>query len=251
MTDGRQSKEVREWLDLCLEGKACKKECPTNVDMAANKAEFMAHYFKGRLRSREAYTFGWLHRWLVLGRPLAPLANFLTHAPGFRVLAKRLAGIAPQRDIPRIARRSFRRTFRWLDDARRLWHRTLDNLSDNIDAGVPLVALEPSCDSAFRDELPSLFPDHPRAGRLSKRTYSLGEFLASENYQPPRVPSQRVIYHRHCHQAAVLSPETEIARPPPGRHDLRRLISRGAASIPVAAHERLASRQAAPRRSKR
>jgi Fe-S oxidoreductase len=111
ITDAWRSDAVRESLELCLACKACKKECPTHVDMASYKAEFMAHYYEGRFRSREAYTFGWLHRWLVLGRPFAALANFMTHAPGLRVLTKRIAGIANERDIPQIARRSFRRAF--------------------------------------------------------------------------------------------------------------------------------------------
>ena len=269
LTDGWRSDAVRESLDLCLACKACKRECPTHVDMASYKAEFMAHHYEGRLRPREAYTFGWLHRWLGLARPFAPLANFLTHARGLRVLVKRIAGIAPEREIPRLARRSFRRTFRepaasrgarrvllwpdtfndtfypsvlhdavrvlgragfsvviprprlccgrplyeygFLDEARRLWDRTLDALADDIDGGTPLVGLEPSCIAAFRDELPALFPENPRAARLSRQTQSLGEFLAGAGVQPPRVPAQHVLYHRHCHQAAVLAPEHDIA----------------------------------------
>lgn len=268
ITDGWRSEEVRESLDLCLACKACKKECPTQVDMASYKTEFFAHYWAGRLRSREAYLFGWLHRWLMVGRPLAPIANFVTHAPGLRRIAKWIAGLANQRDIPRLARHSFRRTFRrppagpkarrvllwpdtfndafypkilhdavrvlslagfavdiprrrhccgralydygWLDQARRLWQRTLDDLEDDIDHGVPIIALEPSCASAFRVELPALFPDHPRALRLARQTQSLGEFLASVDYRPAKLPRQQVIYHRHCHQSAVLDPDREI-----------------------------------------
>jgi FAD/FMN-containing dehydrogenase/Fe-S oxidoreductase len=283
LTEGWRSDAVRESLDLCLACKACKKECPTHVDMASYKAEFMAHHYAGRLRPREAYVFGWLHRWLALGRPLAPLANFVTHAPGLRVLAKWLAGIAPERDIPRIARRSFRRAFRataaepgarrvilwpdtfndtfypsvlddavrvlrsagfaveiprrrlccgrplyeygWLSDARRLWRRTLDELADDIDGGVPVVGLEPSCVSAFRDELPALFPDDPRAMRLSRQTCTLGEFLAAAQVHPPRVPPQHVLYHRHCHQAAILAPEHDLALLRAAGHDVEVLDS--------------------------
>jgi Fe-S oxidoreductase len=278
ITDGWRSEEVRESLELCLACKACKRECPTHVDMASYKAEFMAHYFKGRLRSREAYAFGWLHRWLALGRPLAPLVNFMTHAPGLGALLKRIAGIAPEREIPRIAHRSFRRGFRprltvdsaprvilwpdtfndafypsilhdaatvlaragfaveiprkrlccgrplyeygWLDTARRLWRRTLDVLADDIDDGIPIVGLEPSCVAAFRDELPALFPDHPRARQLAAQTFSLAEFLATAHYQPTRQPPQHVLYHRHCHQEAVLSPAYEVSLLRAAGHDV-------------------------------
>jgi FAD/FMN-containing dehydrogenase/Fe-S oxidoreductase len=264
--DGWASEAVKDSLDLCLACKACKAECPTHVDMASYKTEFMAHYYDGRLRSREAYLFGWLDRWLALGRPFAGIANALAHAPGIGTLGKRLAGVAVQRDIPRLAARSFRRTFRaapersgvrrvilwpdtfndafypgilhdavrvltqagfrvdipprrlccgrplydygFIDRARKLWRRTLDTLGDDIEAGVPIVGLEPSCVSSFRDELPALFPGDERAARLAKQTHTLGELLA--NHAPQRVVGQHLLFHRHCHEAAVLSPQHEI-----------------------------------------
>jgi Fe-S oxidoreductase len=251
--------------------------------MASYKAEFMAHHYAGRLRSKEAYLFGWLHRWLAIGRPLAPVANFVTHVPGLRAIAKWVAGIAPEREIPRIATRSFRRGFSppsaksgaprvvlwpdtfndafypsvlhdavrvlaaagyaveiparrsccgrplyeygWLDQARALWRRTLDILAEPLDAGVPIVGLEPSCVAAFRDELPALFPDEPRAARLAKQTVSLGELLGRSSYRPTVVPPEHVLYHRHCHQQAVLSPELEIALLRQAGHDVEVLDS--------------------------
>src|SRR5260370_5161526 len=66
ITDGWRSKEVKEALDLCLSCKGCKSDCPTNVDMAAYKAEFLSHYYRGRLRPRAAYVFGWINRWARL-----------------------------------------------------------------------------------------------------------------------------------------------------------------------------------------
>ena len=74
---------------------------------------------------------------------------------------------------------------------------------------VPIVGLEPSCVSSFRDELPALFPDHEAGARLSSQTFSIGEFLAADAIVP-RTIEQHVLYHRHCHQAAVLSPEREV-----------------------------------------
>ena len=49
---------VQEALDLCLACKGCKSECPVNVDMATYKAEFLSHYYEGRLRPRHAYAMG-------------------------------------------------------------------------------------------------------------------------------------------------------------------------------------------------
>ncbi len=58
--NGWKSEEVKDALDLCLACKGCKSDCPTNVDMATYKAEFLSHYYEGRLRPREAYAFGWI-----------------------------------------------------------------------------------------------------------------------------------------------------------------------------------------------
>jgi FAD/FMN-containing dehydrogenase/ferredoxin len=58
ITDGWKSQEVWEALDLCLGCKGCKTDCPVNVDMAAYKAEFLSHYYAGRLRPRVAYLMG-------------------------------------------------------------------------------------------------------------------------------------------------------------------------------------------------
>ena len=55
---GWQNEEVKDALDLCLSCKACKTECPTNVDLATYKAEFLSHYYEGRSRPLNAYAFG-------------------------------------------------------------------------------------------------------------------------------------------------------------------------------------------------
>ena len=53
LTDGWRNEHVREALDLCLACKGCKSECPVSVDMATYKAEFLSHYYEGRLRPRD------------------------------------------------------------------------------------------------------------------------------------------------------------------------------------------------------
>src|SRR5207302_10912315 len=75
---GWRSEEVKEALDLCLSCKGCKSDCPTNVDMAAYKAEFLSHYYRWRLRPREAYAFAWIHRWARVGSVAPQLANLIT-----------------------------------------------------------------------------------------------------------------------------------------------------------------------------
>ena len=109
---GWRDEHVKEALDLCLACKACKTECPVNVDMATYKAEFLSHYYQGRPRPLRAYLFG-LIPWGLQIAGLAPqAANFLTQSPQISSWLKRIAGIAPERKIPRIARENFRKWFR-------------------------------------------------------------------------------------------------------------------------------------------
>ena len=72
--DGWQDEDVKRALDLCLSCKACKSECPTNVDIATYRAEFLAHYYDGRRRPLHAYAFGMVDRWLRIAA-LAPTAG--------------------------------------------------------------------------------------------------------------------------------------------------------------------------------
>jgi len=109
---GWRDESVREALDLCLSCKGCKSDCPVHVDMAAYKAEFLHHYYAGRLRPRSAYAFGLIHWWARLASPLAPLVNAALRAPGLSGLAKAAAGMAPGRRIPAFARPTFRAWWR-------------------------------------------------------------------------------------------------------------------------------------------
>ncbi|HKO03443.1 MAG TPA: FAD-binding and (Fe-S)-binding domain-containing protein [Candidatus Acidoferrales bacterium] len=282
LRDGWKDSRIKDSLDLCLSCKACKSECPANVDLATYKAEFLSHYYEGRSRPLAARAFGKMDRWLRLAEPVPWLANFLSHAPGPAQLLRWALRLAPERQIPRLAPVSFRRwarknripslegratrgaaagpakgrevilwadtfnnsfhpqtlraaldvlsqagfqvtvptrplccgrplyDFGMLDEAKQYLENILESLADQIDAGVPLVVLEPSCASVFRDELVNLLPRHPRAAQLKKQTLLLSEFLEhhAPGYTPPRL-ERKVLVQGHCHQQSLMKMKDE------------------------------------------
>lgn len=108
---GWRDKEVLDALDLCLACKGCKSDCPVNVDMATYKAEFLSHYYAGRLRPRSAYSMGLIPWWARIASKAPSLANFVTQMPGIRSAAKWIGGISQQREIPTFAAQSFQDWF--------------------------------------------------------------------------------------------------------------------------------------------
>lgn len=112
LSGGWRDDHVKEALNLCLSCKGCKAECPVNVDMATYKAEFLSHYYAGRLRPRAAYTLGLVTSWARLASRMPSLANALAHAPIVGNWARRLAGLTPEREVPRFAPETFRAWFR-------------------------------------------------------------------------------------------------------------------------------------------
>ena len=269
LTDSWKNEQTKEALDLCLSCKACKSECPTNVDMATYRSEFLAHYYETRSRPLAAYAFGLVDRWASLGSVAPGLANLTLNVPGVAPLIKRLLHLAPQRALPKLAPQSFTRwarstsvptpgsgnggkpgvilwadtfnnyfhpetsqaalavlksagfhvmvpstrlccgrplyDFGMLDRARAYLSNVLDQLAPHIAAGVPMVVLEPSCASVFRDELRSLFPSDERAGKLRAQTFLLSEFLErhAPGFAPPKL-ERSVLVHGHCHHKALM-----------------------------------------------
>ncbi|MGH8100061.1 MAG: (Fe-S)-binding protein, partial [Chthoniobacterales bacterium] len=112
LQDGWRNESVKDALDLCLACKGCKGDCPVHVDMATYKAEFLAHYYRKRLRPIHAYAFGFIHVGARFASLLPGVANFLLKAPLSSDLLKWVVGIAPQRQIPPFARCTFKNWFR-------------------------------------------------------------------------------------------------------------------------------------------
>jgi FAD/FMN-containing dehydrogenase/Fe-S oxidoreductase len=105
ITDGWQSREVHEALDLCLACKGCTNDCPVNVDMPTYKAEFLYHHYKSlrRWRPRYAYAFGFIDQAARLATKVPELTNFATQTPGLARIAKAVAGIDRRRQLPTFA----------------------------------------------------------------------------------------------------------------------------------------------------
>ncbi len=105
--EGFRSESVHAALDLCLSCKACKTECPVQVDMAAYKSEFLAQHYQGRLHPLHHYVFGFADKLAQWGSRMPSLTNATLTGPFTSPLIKRIVGIALERDLPRLASGSY------------------------------------------------------------------------------------------------------------------------------------------------
>jgi Fe-S oxidoreductase len=102
--------------------------------------------------------------------------------------------------------------FGMLERAKGLLQQALEILEPEIIAGTPVVVLEPSCASVFRDELLNLFPDNEWAQRLSSQVFLLSEFLERQasQFSFPQVTANALV-HGHCHHKSLMKMTDEEA----------------------------------------
>jgi len=106
--DALASRELYDTLALCVSCKGCKRECPTGVDMAAMKIEFLHQYHRAHPRSLRDKLVAHLPRYAPQAAALAPLANLRDRIPGLPWLSERLVGFSADRPLPRWRRDYFR-----------------------------------------------------------------------------------------------------------------------------------------------
>jgi FAD/FMN-containing dehydrogenase/Fe-S oxidoreductase len=94
--------------------------------------------------------------------------------------------------------------------AKRVIERSLAILAPHLAAGTPIVGLEPSCTAALRQDAPDLLEGNNLAAAAASSTYTLAEFLAKSDWEPPQVGGEALV-QTHCHQHAVLGFDADKA----------------------------------------
>src|SRR5439155_1547030 len=106
--DALVSDEMRETMALCVSCKGCKRECPTGVDMAKMKVEFLHHYRKRHGLSARDRAIAYLPRYAPYAAPFAPLLNLRNRVPALAALGEKLLGLSARRSLPNWSSRPYR-----------------------------------------------------------------------------------------------------------------------------------------------
>jgi FAD/FMN-containing dehydrogenase/Fe-S oxidoreductase len=178
-------KEVYDILDLCLSCKGCKSECPSNVDMARYKAEFLQHYYDENGVPLRAQAIANITRLNRLGS-IAPWAyNFMVGNPFLSGQMKKVLGMARERSLPKLSHRNLRY---WLNRfhqtipagmKERNVHLFIDEFTDFNDAHVGIAAVKLLNQLGYY----VIVTDHAESGRtyLSKGLVREAKRLANDN----------------------------------------------------------------------
>jgi FAD/FMN-containing dehydrogenase/Fe-S oxidoreductase len=269
--DALTSDAMAETMKLCVSCKACKRECPTGVDMARMKTEVLAARAAKTGLSLHDRLVGYMPRYAPWASRLSWLMNLRNRLPGVAKLTEGLTGFAASRDLPTWSANPFRdaefqddtpdvvifadafnRYFEpenlraagrvlkaaglrvavakpagggrpldcgrtllsvgLIDEARTEADRLLTALIPHVEAGRPIVGLEPSSLLTLRDEIPALITDG-RAEKVATEALLLEEYLVRDRIALPLKPlGRKILLHGHCHQKAhQVMPDVQAA----------------------------------------
>jgi len=187
--DRYDHREILEVMDLCLSCKGCKSECPSNVDVAKLKAEFLQHWYDAHGAPLRAHLIA---RFTALSRlgMLAPrLYNLVMTHPAISRVVKRLSGFAPQRSLPTLSDTRLRSWFRTHVRQRRpgqafpngAVHLFCDEFTDHTDTHIGRKAVLLLERMGYEVRM----PDHHESGRtwLSKGFVRKAKAIANRNIE--------------------------------------------------------------------
>lgn len=204
--NGFDDTDVAESLEHCLSCKACKTECPTQVDMAAYKAEFMSQHYKKRRRPLHHHAFGKAGNWLALMTRMPRLFNTLQSGPAGQLLKSAL-GINKNKSLPTLDTSPFRQ-----------WAKKNADFHSNeftrfgSETGTPVVLWLDSVNNAYRPEiLKTAVTLLSRCGfqiLIAKNTFCCGRPLYEHGFlERAKKQIEDILNNFHCHlpdQASVV-----------------------------------------------
>ncbi|MDR9418269.1 FAD-binding and (Fe-S)-binding domain-containing protein [Gracilimonas sp.] len=268
-----ESEELKEALDLCLSCKACKSECPANVDMGKMKAEFMSGWHKKKGSKLKERFFAEAGKVFPLASLTPNLANKVAASKPGKWLFENVFGIDARRDLPEFAPETFRNLFRmhkqngalssadkvllfpdlftnynepeigmdavkvlekmgyevmisksmetgrpqlskgFLEEAKVITKKVIAELKETVEAGIPVVGLEPSEILTMRDEFLELCDEDELelAQKVASLSFTFEEFIAkNKDRLKAKSSNQKVLLHGHCHAKALIGNEPTV-----------------------------------------
>jgi FAD/FMN-containing dehydrogenase/Fe-S oxidoreductase len=268
--EGLTSKRLHEVMDLCISCKACKSECPSNVDMAKMKGDVTQMYYdEYGLTFRDRLIRDSSKAASIISGSFSRIVNTVQRTGLFRFVMQKLAGFDKRRILPEYASQPFYKWFQknggrnikcekkvvlfadtylnfhepsigisaldllnkcgyevilanvgccqrpkishgFLRDAKKEGLKTIERLHQYLDAGLTIVVCEPSCASAFNDDLADLVDDDNLSAMLKKQVMMIDVFLEREMDSGKinielEGSQENILIHGHCHQKALYS----------------------------------------------